>query len=109
MFVNDDAPPNEEPITAIPTVDDLVEAMGQLTHESLAAALNQPSYLRLPPDPPLHRLARRDGSSVRNEMSGAVTGLVVQADTVSGGIHVHSPEQPRIGAPWQMPSAPSRF
>jgi tetratricopeptide (TPR) repeat protein len=109
MFVNDDAPPNEEPINAIPTVDDLVEAMGQLTHESLAVALNQPSYLRMPPDPPLHRLARRDGSSVRNEMSGAVTGLVVQADTVSGGIHVHPPEHPRTGAPWQMPSAPSRF
>ncbi len=110
MFVDDDALPYEEQTAVASTVlDDLALAMEQLSQESHSLALSQPSYLHVPPDPPLHRLASLNQPSVRNEMGGAVTGLVVQADTVSGGIHMHAPRQAGPGAPWQMPGVPSRF
>lgn len=110
MYVDDDALPHEEQAALASTVlGDFILAMEQLTHESHNMALSQPSYLHVPPDPPLHRLATSNQPSVRNDMGGAVTGLVVQAETVSGGIHLHPSAQSGAGAPWQMPGVPSRF
>lgn len=110
MFVENDALPYEEQAALASTVlDDFMLAMEQLTYESHNVALSQPSYLHVPPNPPLHRLASSSRPSVRNDVGGAVTGLVVQADTVSGGIHLHPSGRSGVDAPWQMPSVPSRF
>jgi tetratricopeptide (TPR) repeat protein len=46
---------------------------------------------------------------VANEVSGTVTGPVVQAGSVTGGVHVHLPAPVTGIVPWQASPAPARF
>lgn len=45
-----------------------------------------------------------------NDLDGTVNGgLVVQAGSVFGGVHIHSHRPPRRHIPWQVPPHPTRF
>ncbi|MEV5599786.1 tetratricopeptide repeat protein [Streptomyces sp. NPDC052496] len=48
------------------------------------------------------------GADVRNEVSAPVTGHVVQAGVVHGGVHLHSGREPSV-VPQQLPAAPRGF
>lgn len=47
-------------------------------------------------------------AEVRNEVTAAASGVVVQAGTVVGGVHVHSP-RPAVPTPRQLPPVPPVF
>lgn len=90
-------------------LDDLTLALGHLVRENQSEALAQPSYLRVPPDPPLHRLTGPDATTAANQLSGTVHGPAVQAGVISGGIHLYRPPEAPPHVPWQMPRVPARF
>ncbi|MEU0878161.1 tetratricopeptide repeat protein [Lentzea sp. NPDC005914] len=54
------------------------------------------------------RPVEADGIAVRNTVTGVVSGVAVQAHTITGGVHHHS-AAPQRPVPRQLPAAPAAF
>ncbi len=60
-----------------------------------------------PPEPAAEAVVGPGGPVVRNELTAVVSGAVVQAGIVHGGVHVHG--APEVGPPRQLPAMPAAF
>jgi tetratricopeptide (TPR) repeat protein len=104
MFVDDDPLPYEDQTTAAQTaLDDLALAMDRLSLDNRCAALGEPTYLAVPPQPPLHTLAAPSGVATGNCLGGTAAGAVVQAGTIRGSVHLHANMPRRVPVPYQLP------